>query len=89
MRASRRCGATTRAGTPCLSPSVRGKARCRMHGGAAGSGAPPGNRNAVKDGLHTRSAIDEGRRLRDLVRRSLRLVRGIAQAAAGRRPKFR
>jgi hypothetical protein len=77
MGGSRRCGATTRAGTPCLSPSVRGKTRCRMHGGAAGSGAPHGNRNALKDGLHTRSAIDERRRLRDLVRRSLRLVRQI------------
>jgi glucans biosynthesis protein len=48
-----------------------------MHGGAAGSGAPHANRNALKDGLHTRAAVDEGRRLRDLVRRSLRLVRGI------------
>jgi len=48
-----------------------------MHGGAAGSGAPYGNSNALKDGLHTRAAIDEGRRLRDLVRRSLRLVREI------------
>jgi glucans biosynthesis protein len=48
-----------------------------MHGGAAGSGAPYGNTNALKGGLHTRSAIDEGRRLRDLIRRSLRLVREI------------
>jgi glucans biosynthesis protein len=48
-----------------------------MHGGAAGSGAPYGNRNALKHGLHTRAAIDEGRRLRDLIRRSLRLVRQI------------
>ncbi len=28
--------------TPCMSPAVRGKRRCRMHGGAAGSGAPRG-----------------------------------------------
>ena len=77
MHASRRCGATTSAGTPCLSPSVRGKTRCRMHGGAAGSGAPYGNSNALKDGLHTRAAIDERRLLRGLVRRSLRLVRQI------------
>ena len=29
----RRCGAKTRKGTPCKGPAVRGKKRCRMHGG--------------------------------------------------------
>ena len=29
-----RCGAKTRKGTPCRSPAVNGKRRCRMHGGA-------------------------------------------------------
>src|SRR5438093_117507 len=38
-------GAKTRRGTPCQSPAVRGKRRCRMHGGATGSGAPSGKRN--------------------------------------------
>jgi hypothetical protein len=33
-----RCGARTRNGTPCQSPAVREKRRCRMHGGARGSG---------------------------------------------------
>jgi hypothetical protein len=28
-----RCGAKTRKGTPCKGPAVRGKKRCRMHGG--------------------------------------------------------
>jgi hypothetical protein len=28
-----RCGARTRKGSPCGSPAVRGKKRCRMHGG--------------------------------------------------------
>jgi uncharacterized protein YjcR len=27
-----------------------------MHGGAKGSGAPPGNQNALKTGLHTKEA---------------------------------
>ncbi|MFZ1148666.1 MAG: HGGxSTG domain-containing protein [Xanthobacteraceae bacterium] len=40
MLSSPRCGAMTRSGRPCRSPAVRGKRRCRMHGGAAGSGAP-------------------------------------------------
>jgi hypothetical protein len=34
MQASRRCGARTRAGTPCRAPAIVGKAPCRMHGGA-------------------------------------------------------
>ena len=37
-------------GNPCRSPAVRGKRRCRMHGGAAGSGAPMGNKNALRHG---------------------------------------
>jgi hypothetical protein len=28
-----RCGARTRSGCPCLAPAIRGKTRCRMHGG--------------------------------------------------------
>ena len=53
MRQSLRCGAKTRKGTPCAAPAVSGKARCRMHGGATGSGAPAGNQNALKHGLYT------------------------------------
>jgi hypothetical protein len=77
MLSSRRCGATTRAGKTCMSPAVGGKCRCRMHGGAPGSGAPRGNTNAVKDGLYARPAMDERRELQDLVRQSRRLVREI------------
>ena len=57
MLSSLRCGAKTRSGRPCRSPSVHGKRRCRMHGGALGSGAPRGNRNALKHGRYTREAI--------------------------------
>lgn len=53
MLQSRRCGARTRSGGECRSPAVSGRARCRMHGGARGSGAPAGNKNALKTGLHT------------------------------------
>ncbi len=55
MLNSPRCGAKTRAGTPCRAPAVVGKTRCRMHGGAAGSGAPKGNQNALKHGACTRA----------------------------------
>jgi hypothetical protein len=47
MRASPRCGAKTRSGGSCRSPAVSGKKRCRMHGGAPGSGAPKHNGNAA------------------------------------------
>jgi hypothetical protein len=68
MMKSPRCGARTRSAKPCRSPSVAGKARCRMHGGADGSGAPLGNQNALKHGRFTRKAIAERRALRDLIR---------------------
>jgi hypothetical protein len=67
MLASPRCGAKTRRGPPCLAPAVVGKRRCRMHGGAAGSGAPRGNKNALKHGLYTKEAIAERRYLRELI----------------------
>jgi glucans biosynthesis protein len=51
-----RCGAMTRKKTSCLSPAVHGKRRCRMHGGAKGSGAPKNNQNALKHGEYTREA---------------------------------
>src|SRR5262249_27595940 len=54
---ARRCGAKTRAGHPCKQAAVTGRARCRMHGGAKGSGGPQGNRNGnFKHGLYTHEA---------------------------------
>jgi len=49
-----RCGAYARTtGNPCKSPAVRGKQRCRMHGGAKGSGGQPGNQNRLTFGEYT------------------------------------
>ncbi|MBN2644378.1 HGGxSTG domain-containing protein [Trichloromonas sp.] len=60
-RTTPRCGAKTRRGKPCQAPCVAKpeggyKSRCRMHGGAAGSGAPKGNQNALKHGFYTAKA---------------------------------
>ena len=77
MRASPRCGAKTRSGRPCQAPTVRGKRRCRMHGGAKGSGAPRGNQNALKSGLYTREALEERRRLREFLRQARGLIKDI------------
>lgn len=70
MRQSPRCGARTRAGGRCRAPAVAGKARCRMHGGAAGSGAPKGNKNALKHGLYTREFLEQRKAVSELVRRA-------------------
>lgn len=67
MLASPRCGAKIRSGGSCRSPAVRGKRRCRMHGGAPGSGAPRGNQNAHQNGLFTRDVIAERKRIQALL----------------------
>ena len=74
MLSSLRCGAKTRSSRPCKSPSVHGKSRCRMHGGAPGSGAPHGNKNALKHGLFTRETITERNQIRELVRQSRKFL---------------
>jgi hypothetical protein len=74
MLASPRCGAKTRCGGACRAPAVRGKKRCRMHGGAQGSGAPRANQNARRHGLFTRDAIAERRQIRELLGEARRLL---------------
>ncbi len=74
MNRAPRCGARTRAGSPCRSPAVRGRRRCRMHGGATGSGAPEGNRNALKHGAWSAEALAWRRRVRELLREARELV---------------
>ena len=74
MLASPRCGAKTRSGGACRSPAVHGRKRCRMHGGARGSGAPKANRNARKHGLFTGEAIAERRQIRALVCEARKLL---------------
>lgn len=67
-----RCLARTRAGGECRSPAMRGKRRCRMHGGA-NPGAPAGNRNARKHGGYSASTMAAARYLKMIAR----LIRGV------------
>jgi glucans biosynthesis protein len=39
-----------------------------MHGGARGSGAPVGNRNALKHGMYTKASLEEQKALRKMIR---------------------
>ncbi len=67
LRRAPRCGAITRAGTPCQRPAIRGRRRCRLHGGAS-TGAPRGHKNGnFRNGNWRADAIEEGQWLRSLV----------------------
>jgi hypothetical protein len=71
LRLTPRCGAKTRSGSSCQSPRVSGKRRCRMHGGARGSGAPRGERHgAYRHGLYTCEVIEERRAVRAILRQA-------------------
>ncbi|MBR1209821.1 hypothetical protein JQ641_04280 [Bradyrhizobium sp. JYMT SZCCT0180] len=74
MLASPRCGAKIRSGGSCRSPAVRGKRRCRMHGGAPESGAPRGNQNARKHGLFTKAATAERKQIEVLLADARKLL---------------
>lgn len=72
--ATPRCGAKTRKGTPCQAPAVRGRKRCRMHGGT-NPGAPPGPEHPnYKHGLRTRQATLESREARRVLRELAQLL---------------
>ena len=63
-----KCGARTRAGTPCQRLAIRGRRRCRLHGGLS-PGAPRGAKNGnFRNGDWTAEAIEERKWLRSLVR---------------------
>ena len=60
--------AATKSGKPRRSPATK-KGRCRLHGGANGSGAPPGKRNGqYRHGERTRAAIAEQRKFSALLK---------------------
>jgi uncharacterized protein YjcR len=46
-----------------------------MHGGAAGSGAPFGNQNAVKHGAFTKKDIQQRAEMQELFRRAQQLLK--------------
>jgi hypothetical protein len=62
------CGAKTRAGGACQRPAIRGRERCRLHGGLS-PGAPRGAKNGnFRSGNWTTDAVEERKWLRSLVK---------------------
>jgi hypothetical protein len=69
LREAPRCGAKTRAGGTCQCPAIRGRQRCRLHGGRS-TGAPKGRANGnYMSGDFTAEAVEERQWLRSVVRR--------------------
>jgi hypothetical protein len=62
-------------GRPCQSPAVSGRSRCRMRGGARGSGGPRGERNGnFRHGYFTAENVAERKAVREVVRQTRRIL---------------
>lgn len=70
MHDSPRCGAMTRAGTPCMAPAMA-NGRCRMHGGKSLSGRAHGR---YKHGHFTKDSVAKRRELNELLRQFKKLL---------------
>ena len=62
----RRCGAMTRQGTPCENPRIKGRGRCKLHGGrSTGPRSTAGRaRVAATHTTHGRRAKDHVEKVR-------------------------
>lgn len=72
--AAPRCGAMTRAGTPCERPALQGRTRCALHGGKStgprtAEGLERSRRANWKHGLYSAEARTERKRARQSIRR--------------------
>ena len=72
MHKSKRCLAKTRKGSQCQSPAMP-NGKCRMHGGKS-TGAPKGNKNALKHGIYSADAIADRKFMTALVRECKKLA---------------
>lgn len=59
MEAGRHCGAKTRGGATCRRFPLKGKTRCKLHGGASTNQAKAGNTIALKHGLYSDAIRDD------------------------------
>lgn len=70
-----KCLAKTRRGTLCQTSPVKGKKRCRMHGGAKGIGAPKGSTNALKHGFYSKENIQKRAEVSQLIKQSKAMMK--------------
>ena len=62
-----RCNATAKTtGVRCKQAAMK-NGKCHWHGGKS-TGAPVGNRNALKNGFHTREAIENGKAVQQFLK---------------------
>jgi len=74
-----RCLAKTRRGTLCQSPATN-HGRCRLHGGAKGTGARFGKRNGSwKHGRYSRESIEVRRAIRALLREASETLKTVSE----------
>lgn len=60
----RRCGAKTRAGTPCQNPAIKDRNRCKLHGGkSTGPRTPEGKARVIaahtKHGRRSKAHVEK------------------------------
>lgn len=54
------CGAKKRNGEACQKPPIKGKTKCRLHGGLTkNAGAPIGNKNSAKHNIYSQFMTEE------------------------------
>lgn len=87
-----RCGAKTRSGEPCKRAPVKGKTRCKLHGGASTGPNEPNTRdNAATHGIYRQHLTDDEQSVYDEIRlgevdHELRVARiQLARALAAQR----
>ena len=62
-----RCGAKRKNGKPCRQYPMRGKTRCRLHGGLS-TGPPKNNKNSWKYGIYAQGIKDEEKELYEQIK---------------------
>jgi glucans biosynthesis protein len=61
----------------CRNPAMKGSDLCCVHAGLKKPGARPGNRNALKHGLHTKEALEQKEEVRSYIKEMEDFLDGI------------
>ena len=88
-RSATRCGARRKSdGHPCQGPAIRGRSKCRLHGGKGGG--PKGERNGrYRTGKFSQEAVDERRRAKAKLQELRALLAAIKEDENNMRAKMK